>query len=86
MVEFVAWVVVTVPNLSPRGIEAFINQQTWVSGLTLLGPLVLLPVVVGFTRAWRAPSGRDSYCHMVRGGFILGAIIAGALGVNFSLS
>ena len=83
IVEFVAWVVVTVPNLSPKGIEAFINQQTWVSVLTFLGPLVLLPVVAGFTRAWSPPPGRDSYCHMVRDGFIFGAIIAGALGVNF---
>ena len=73
--EFLVWIAVSVPKLSPGAMEHFINQLTWVSGLSTGAALVALPGVLGPAFALGAPAGKDSYCHMATRGFQLGSIV-----------
>ena len=84
--EFVVWVTVLVPKMSPGGIEALINQLTWVSGPVIVGLFVALPGIVGLTIASGPPADKDSYCHMALFGLTLGsALCARLLGVEFEI-
>ena len=77
--ECLVWVAVLVPKMSPGGIGALIDQLTWVSGLVTVGLFVALPAIVGLAVASGPPAGKDSYCHMVTRGFVLGSVICGAI-------
>ena len=81
--EIVVWLAVSVPKMSPGGIDAFINQLTWVSGLVIGAAFIGPPAIVGLAFALGAPTGKDSYCHMATRGLVLGAAIcSGVFGVE----
>ena len=77
--EFLVWVAVSVPKMSPGGIEAFINQLTWVNGLVIGAAFVGPAGIIGLAFALGAPAGKDSYCHMATRGFLLGSLICGGI-------
>ena len=78
VLELFAWFTKLGANMSPGGIEALINQLTWVSGPVIVGLFVALPGIVGLAIASGPPAGKDSYCHMVMYGLALGLVICGA--------
>ena len=73
--EFTVWIAVSVPKMSPGGIEAFIIQLTWVSGLVMGAASFGLAGIIGLAFALGPPAGKDSYCHMAMRGFQLGSIV-----------
>ena len=81
VIEILAFLAVTVPNLSPDGIGALLDQLTLTLFLVVGGIFSLVPVVFGLPMAAGVKS-KDSYCHMsfrgVRWGGFAAAILFGA--------
>lgn len=77
--QFVGWVGVLAPKMSPESVDALIDKFTWVSGMVIGGTFVSLPVVLGLAIAAGVPSGRDSYCHMAWFGLALGSALCARL-------
>ncbi len=84
--QFVAWVGVLAPKMSPESVDALINKLTLVSGMVIGGTFLALPVLLGLAIAAGVPSGKDSYCHMAWFGLALGsALCARLFGVEFEI-